>query len=378
MIRALFVLGTRPEAIKLGPVIRECKLRSNIETIVCSTGQHKEMLSQALSAFNITPDIELNLMKNQQKLGELTARTIAETSKVLAETKPDVVVVHGDTTTAMSTALAAFYDKIPVMHVEAGLRTFDKHNPFPEELNRVFIDQIAVHCMAPTELAAQNLRDSGVSEEHIEITGNTAVDALLYTSEKVKTSAAPSTLPIGLQDTINSGKRIITVTGHRRESFGHDFEQICIALQDIVTEIPDAVVAYPVHLNPSVQEPVSRILKNTERVFLFDPLPYPDFIWLLMHSYLVLTDSGGVQEEVPSLDKPVLVMRKVTERPEGIDVGCAKLVGVQRSSIASGTRELFTNPELYKQMTDATNPYGDGKASIRIADRLERIQQTSV
>ncbi len=336
------------------------------------------MLSLALSAFNITPDIELNLMKSQQKLGELTARIIAETSKVLAETKPDVVVVHGDTTTAMSTALAAFYDEIPVMHVEAGLRTFDKHNPFPEELNRVFIDHIALHCMAPTELAAQNLKNSGVADSCIEITGNTAVDALLSIAEQVKSQPFPATLPSELQNAINSGKKIVVVTGHRRESFGQDFEQICLALQDIVTENPDAVVAYPVHLNPSVQEPVSRILKNTERIFLFDPLPYPDFVWLLMHSYLVLTDSGGVQEEVPSLDKPMLVMRKVTERPEGIDVGCAKLVGIQRSSIASGTRELFTNPELYKRMTDATNPYGDGKASIRIADRLERIQQTSV
>jgi UDP-N-acetylglucosamine 2-epimerase (non-hydrolysing) len=373
VIRALFVLGTRPEAIKLAPVITECVQRAAIDVTICSTGQHREMLSQALAAFNITPDIELNLMKDHQQLGELTARAITETARIFTEQKPDVVVVHGDTTTAMSTALAAFYDQIPVMHVEAGLRTFDKHNPFPEELNRVFIDHIAVHCMAPTELAAQNLKDSGVPDQNIEITGNTAVDALLSIAEKVRTNIAPTTLPNGLQNAINSGKKIVTVTGHRRESFGHDFEQICLALQDIVTENPDAVIAYPVHLNPNVQEPVSRILGTTDRVFLFDPLPYPDFVWLLMHSYLVLTDSGGVQEEVPSLDKPVLVMRKVTERPEGIDAGCAKLVGVQQSSIASGIRKLLTQAELYKQMAAAPNPYGDGKASKRIADRLERI-----
>jgi UDP-N-acetylglucosamine 2-epimerase len=373
-MRALIVLGTRPEAIKLAPVISECKSRANIDVTVCSTGQHKEMLAQALGAFHLKPDIELDLMTDSQTLSSLTSAAIAETTKVIQEHSPDVVIVQGDTTTALSAALAAFYNQTPVMHVEAGLRTYDKYSPFPEEINRVFIDNIAEHCMAPTEVAAQNLRNSGVPDERIEVTGNTAIDALLTISQDIDAQTAPASLPDGLRNATESGQKIITVTGHRRESFGDDFEQICLALKDIVNDNPDAVIAYPVHLNPRVQEPVSRILGNTDRIHLFDPLTYPDFVWLLMHSHLVLTDSGGVQEEVPSLNKPVLVMRKVTERPEGIDAGCAKLVGVDRASIASGARELLTNETAYKQMADAPNPYGDGTASRKIADRLERIR----
>jgi UDP-N-acetylglucosamine 2-epimerase len=372
-MRTLIVLGTRPEAIKLAPVISECKSRANIDVTVCSTGQHKEMLAQALGAFDLKPDIELNLMTDRQTLSGLTSDAITETTRVIQEHSPDVVIVQGDTTTAMSAALAAFYSRTPVMHVEAGLRTYDKYSPFPEEINRLFIDNIAEHCMAPTETAAQNLRNAGIPDEHIEITGNTAIDALLSVSQKVSELSSPVSLPSDVQNAIQSGQKIITVTGHRRESFGDAFEQICLALQDIVSNNPDVVIAYPVHLNPSVQEPVLRILGNTDRIYLFDPLSYPDFVWLLTHSYLVLTDSGGVQEEVPSLNKPVLVMRKVTERPEGIDAGCAKLVGVDRTSIATAARELLTNETTYKQMTDVPNPYGDGTASIKIADRIERI-----
>jgi UDP-N-acetylglucosamine 2-epimerase (non-hydrolysing) len=375
MIRVLFVLGTRPEAIKLAPVIKECNNRENIEVKVCSTGQHREMLTQTLAAFDFVPDVELDLMQENQLLGELTARAIVETGKVISETAPNVVVVQGDTTTAMSAALAAFYSQTPVMHVEAGLRTFDPASPFPEEVNRAIIDQFAEHCLAPTDLAAKNLRNSGVADDRIEVTGNTTVDALLSVAETTKNNPAPTSLPDGVREAINAGKQIITVTGHRRESFGSDFEQICLALRDIVTDNPDAVIAYPVHLNPNVQEPVTRFLGEVDRVHLFDPLPYPDFVWLLMNSHIVLTDSGGIQEEVPSLNIPVLVMRKVTERPEGIEAGCAKLVGVDRSSISNGASELLTNAKTYQRMADAPNPFGDGKASERIADRLERAQQ---
>jgi UDP-N-acetylglucosamine 2-epimerase (non-hydrolysing) len=375
VIRALFVLGTRPEAIKLAPVIRECKQRAEIDVTVCSTGQHKEMLSQALAAFDLTPDVELSIMKDSQTLVDLTASAIKETSRIIAEYAPEVVIVQGDTTTAMSAALAAFYDQISVMHIEAGLRTYDKYSPFPEEINRVFIDNIADHCMAPTETAAINLKNSGVHQSKIEVTGNTAIDALLSISKTLKSGAAPATLPVALQNSIESGKQVVTVTGHRRESFGDDFEQICLALQDIVNDNPDVMIAYPVHLNPRVQEPVARILGTTDRIHLFDPLSYPDFVWLLMNSHVVLTDSGGVQEEVPSLNKPVLVMRKVTERPEGIEAGCAKLVGVDRASIVNGTKELLTNKAVYKRMAESPNPYGNGTASKIIADRLERIQQ---
>jgi UDP-N-acetylglucosamine 2-epimerase (non-hydrolysing) len=374
LIRALFVLGTRPEAIKLAPVIQECKRRANIDVLVCSTGQHKEMLAQALEAFDLEPDVELNLMRDSQTLANLTAGAITEISKVIVEHSPDIAIVQGDTTTAMSAALAAFYNQIPVMHVEAGLRTFDKNNPYPEEINRVIIDNIAEHCMAPTELAAGNLRNSGVPEKSIEVTGNTAIDALLSISKDLNTRTAPTALPDALRNAILAGKQIITVTGHRRESFGDDFEQICLALQDIVNDNPGAVIAYPLHLNPRVNEPVTKILGTTDRIYLFDPLEYPDFVWLLINSQIVLTDSGGVQEEVPSLNKPILVMRKTTERPEGIDAGCAKLVGVERTSITSGVKELLTNKAAYKTMADSPNPYGDGNASVKIADRLERIQ----
>jgi UDP-N-acetylglucosamine 2-epimerase (non-hydrolysing) len=330
------------------------------------------MLTQTLAVFDITPDVELDVMTSNQSLAGLTVRAISEIDNVITELSPDLVAVQGDTTTAMSAAMAAFYQKIPVMHIEAGLRTFDRFSPFPEEINRVFIDHIATHCMAPTDRAAGYLRDSGIPEQYIEVTGNTAIDALLEVVKRIENSPAPATIPLTLLKEIGSGNKIITVTAHRRESFGSDFEQMCMALQDVVENNPDAVIAFPVHLNPKVREPVERILSNIDRIELLNPLPYTDFIWLLMQSHLVISDSGGVQEEVPSLNIPVLVMRKNTERPEGVEAGCAKLVGVERASIVRGTQELLENSDLYHQMATTSNPYGDGNASSKIADRMER------
>ena len=373
MTRVLFVIGTRPEAIKQAPVILECQKRSDIEVIVCSTGQHRQMLDQALGAFDIQPDIDLELMTKDQSLTDLTASTLLSLGKVLDQHKPDAVVVQGDTTTAMVGSLAAFYRKIPVVHVEAGLRTWDRLNPFPEEVNRAIIDQIADYYMAPTEDSRTNLNQTGAPSHRIWVTGNTSVDAIISMAQKVSNKPAPDSLPDHLVDAITSGSKIITVTGHRRESFGADFESICTALKLVSTNNPKVHIVYPVHLNPKVQEPVFRVLSDIPNVHLIEPLAYPEFVWLLTNSHIVLSDSGGIQEEVPSLDKPVLVIRTVTERPEGVEAGCAKLVGVSQDEIVRNIELLLTDKDLYSYMATSKNPYGDGKASIRIADLIQEI-----
>ncbi|NQW21521.1 MAG: UDP-N-acetylglucosamine 2-epimerase (non-hydrolyzing) [Chloroflexi bacterium] len=370
---ALFVLGTRPEVIKLSPVILECRKRRNIDVIVCSTGQHRQMLDQAFGSFGITPEIDLGLMTVNQSLTDLSAAALTALGKVFESHKPDAVIVQGDTTTAMIGALAAYYHRIPVVHVEAGLRTWDRFNPFPEEGNRAIIDQIADYCMAPTAGSEKNLLAAGVTPDRITVTGNTAVDAILSMAEKVSGIPAPESLPEDIGSAIADGVKTIVVTGHRRESFGEDFESICRALRRITEENTDVQIVYPVHLNPNVREPVFRILKNVQRIHLVEPLPYLEFVWLLAHSFIVLTDSGGIQEEVPSLNKPILVMRSVTERPEGVDAGCAKLVGVDEDVIVKSVNELLTDPAMYTKMIQADNPYGDGEASRRIADVLQEI-----
>jgi UDP-N-acetylglucosamine 2-epimerase (non-hydrolysing) len=376
-MRALFVVGTRPEVIKVAPVILECRTRPNIETIVCSTGQHRQMLDQAFGSFDITPDIDLGLMTENQSLTDLSAAALTALGGVFDSQKPDAVIVQGDTTTAMIGGLAAYYLRIPVVHIEAGLRTWDRFNPFPEEGNRAIIDQIADYCMAPTSGSKQNLLEIGVGQDRITITGNTAVDAILAMAEKVSGNASPESLPREIGQSIANGVKTIIVTGHRRESFGEDFESICHALKRITNENPNTQIVYPVHLNPNVREPVFRILEGVERVHLIEPLPYSEFVWLLANSFIVLTDSGGIQEEVPSLKKPILVMRSVTERPEGVDAGCSKLVGVDENIIVENVNELLTDESAYAQMIKADNPYGDGKASNRIADVIQEIPVTN-
>jgi UDP-N-acetylglucosamine 2-epimerase (non-hydrolysing) len=372
-MKALFIVGTRPEVIKLAPVILECNLRPEIEVVVCSTGQHRQMLDQAFKSFNISPDIDLGLMTENQSLASLSASALTALAAVLDEHNPDAVVVQGDTTTAMIGALSAFYHQTPIVHVEAGLRTWDRLNPYPEEVNRSIIDQIAEFCMAPTTESERNLIKSRVEPKNIWVTGNTAVDAILTTAKRVVENQAPATLPIQLRESIAAGARLIVVTGHRRESFGDDFESMCEALALISRQNPDIKIVYPVHLNPNVREPVFRILEKVENIFLIDPLPYDEFVWLLAKSHLVLSDSGGVQEEVPSLNKPVLVMREVTERPEGLEAGCSVLVGVNKASIVRGVSNLLDDQDLYEKMSSAPNPYGDGKASQRIADVILEI-----
>jgi len=374
-MRALFVVGTRPEVIKLAPVIIECNKRASIEVIVCSTGQHRQMLDQAFDSFRISPDIDLDLMTPNQSLTDLSAAALTSLANVFQTHKPDAVIVQGDTTTAMIGGLSAYYHRIPVVHVEAGLRTWNRFNPFPEEGNRAIIDQIADYCMAPTSESEKNLLATGVSQDRITVTGNTAVDAIIAMSKKMAGAPAPPSVPAAVATAIKNGERVIVVTGHRRESFGNDFESICRSLKRIATDHPDVQIVYPVHLNPNVREPVYRILNDVDRVHLIEPLPYSEFVWLLTHSYLVLTDSGGIQEEVPSLNRPILVMRNVTERPEGVDAGCAILVGVDEENIVRHVNTLLTDKAQYAKMIKQENPYGDGQASIRIANVLQEIPE---
>ena len=358
----LTVFGTRPEAIKLAPVILELEKRSDrIQSLVCVTAQHREMLDQVLEWFAIRPDHDLDLMQPDQGLADLASRVLMSVSRLLQEVQPDVVLVQGDTTTVMMTALAAFYQRIPVGHIEAGLRTRNRYNPFPEEINRRTASVLATWHFAPTERAAAALRAERVTEENIFVTGNTVVDALLMTIRR----------PVDLKlDFDLNGRRLIVVTAHRRESFGAPFESLCLALRDLAGRNPDVEIVYPVHLNPKVREPVGRILTGQPRIHLLEPLRYEQFAHLMAQAYLILTDSGGIQEEAPVLGKPALVMRETTERSEAIEAGTARLIGTNRQRIVAEAERLLYDKELYHTMAQVGSPFGDGRSAERIVDIL--------
>lgn len=373
MLTILSVFGTRPEAIKMAPVVLELqKHPKSFKSLVCVTAQHRQMLDQVLNLFEIRPDFDLDIMKPKQDLYDVTCNVMQGLKGVLAEVKPDVVLVHGDTTTTMATTLASYYAKSKVGHVEAGLRTHDKYAPFPEEINRRVTGAVADLHFAPTTAARDNLLAERVAPDTIFVTGNTVVDALLSVSARLADDVALRSQFDRQFDFLDAGKRLILVTGHRRENFGAGFENICAALAEIAGSYRDAEILYPVHLNPNVQEPVRRILGGGEHpnVHLIEPVDYLPFVYLMNRSHLIITDSGGVQEEAPSLGKPVLVMRDTTERPEAVTAGTVRLVGTDRERIVQETSVLLTDPAAYAVMSMAHNPYGDGKAAERIADCL--------
>lgn len=366
-MRALFIFGTRPEAIKMAPLIREFQNYADFETEVCITAQHRHMLDQVLNFFEIVPDYDLNLMKQNQTLFDITATALKELEKVINASKPDVILVQGDTTTAFAGALAGFYNKIKIVHIEAGLRSDNIYSPFPEEANRLLIGTLADYHFAPTERAYENLIGEKKRGEIWQV-GNTVIDALLLGLKLIEDKDATFKQEfVG----IDFSRRIILVTAHRRESFGEPFENICNAIKDIALQYKDDVaIVFPVHLNPNVRSTVKRILSNIDNVSLIEPVDYPKFIWLMNESYLIITDSGGVQEEAPTLGKPVLVIRAETEREEGINAGTAKLVATNRESIYNAASLLLTEPGEYSKMANAVNPYGDGTTSKQIADVL--------
>ncbi len=366
----MFIFGTRPEAIKLAPVIIKCKERADkFKVTVCVTAQHRQMLDEVIKVFEIEPDYDLKIMKENQSLFDITINGLKKIEQVLKKEKPDIVLVQGDTTTTFVASLASYYLKIKVAHIEAGLRTKDKFNPFPEEINRRLTDCLADLYFVPTEWAKRNLLNEGVEDNKIYVTGNTVIDALFMIIKKQESTKFQNYYKQKFLDDYGitfDGKKTILVTAHRRESFGKDLENICYALKRIAEINQDVQIIYPVHLNPNVQKPVKEILKGIDRIYLIKPLDYFSFIWLMNKAYLILTDSGGIQEEAPSLGKPVLVMRKTTERPEGISAGVAKLVGVESETIFYETNKLLNDTEIYNSMAKAVNPYGDGKASERI------------
>lgn len=367
------IFGTRPEAIKLAPILIELKKFSDVQSRVCVTAQHRHMLDQVLGLFGITPNIDLDIMTPGQSLAEITARVVKGIEKVLIQEKPDIVLVQGDTTTVMAAALAAFYLNVPIGHVEAGLRSGNITSPFPEEMNRRVASIVSSFHFAPTNTAVQALRREGISEDRIFLTGNTVIDALQMIASRPIPGAAKQILFQAGINGKNSDPKLILVTAHRRENFGELFESICRGLKAVVQRNPDVVIVYPVHLNPNVQAPVNRILAGHERIILTDPVEYGVLVHLMKAAYLVLTDSGGIQEEVPSLGKPVLVMRTETERPEGIEAGTAKRIGPFDNSILAETEFLLKNKAAYDQMARAINPYGDGHAAERIVDILRRV-----
>ena len=379
MKKVLLVFGTRPEAIKMAPLVHEFKKHPDqFETLVCVTGQHREMLDQVLELFQIVPDVDLNIMKSGQDLYDVTSRVLLGMRDVIKELAPDVVLVHGDTTTSMAAALAAFYQQIPVGHVEAGLRTGNIYSPWPEEMNRLMTGRIATYHFSPTPLSKKNLLKENVNAEHIIITGNTVIDALHWVVNKIHLEQGlrdrlhQSILNYGYDtDRLDKGKRLVLITGHRRENFGDGFLNICHAIASLAEKYLDVDFVYPMHLNPNVRKPVMEILGSGQpNVFLIEPLQYLQFVFLMEKSYLVLTDSGGVQEEAPGLGKPVLVMRDTTERPEAVDAGTVILVGADRVRIEDGVSSLLENVTLYEKMSKAVNPYGDGLACQRIVDFL--------
>ena len=371
MKKILLIFGTRPEAIKMAPLVHEFqKYIDSFETKVCVTAQHREMLDQVLDFFDIKPNYDLNLMKPGQNLYELTSTIINSLKPILEEFKPDFVFVHGDTTTTMAGSIASFYSGAKVCHVEAGLRTYNKLSPFPEEINRQITARICDYHFAPTQTSKKNLMKENIFERSILVTGNTVIDALLKSVQKVNEN--PSKLIQDLSVKIGA-KEVVLVTGHRRENHGHGFERICNALKRIAEDNNERLIIYPVHLNPKVQEPVNRILSQLSNVILIDPLAYQDFIWLMNRSKIIITDSGGVQEEAPSLGKPVLVMRDTTERPEAVDAGTVLLVGANEDLIVSKAFDLLKNESNFLKMSKLHNPYGDGLASRRIVEFIKNI-----
>ena len=362
MIKVMSIFGTRPEAIKMAPLVKELERREEIESIICVTAQHRQMLDQVLETFNIKPDYDLDIMKQGQTLTEITSRVLIGLEQVIKEAQPDIILVHGDTTTTFAGALAAFYNQVAIGHVEAGLRTNDKYSPFPEEMNRQMVDCMTDMYFAPTNLSKENLLKENIEENKIYVTGNTAIDAMATT---VKEDYRHEEL-----DWIKENERLILVTAHRRENLGEPMRHIFKAIRKIVDEFEDVKVLYPIHMNPKVRETAHEIFDGCERVKLIEPLEVFDFHNFQNKSYMIMSDSGGVQEEAPSLGKPVLVLRDTTERPEGIDAGTLKLVGTDEDNIYKEAKELWTNKEAYEKMSKASNPYGDGHASERIADAI--------
>ncbi|KFF69122.1 UDP-N-acetylglucosamine 2-epimerase [Pectobacterium brasiliense] len=370
-MKVLTVFGTRPEAIKMAPLVHALAQDGAFESRICVTAQHREMLDQVLRLFDITPDYDLDIMRPGQGLSEISCRILSGLEPVMAEFKPDLVLVHGDTTTTLATSLAAFYQRIPVGHVEAGLRTGNLYSPWPEEANRKLTGHLAMYHFAPTENSRQNLLREHLSDRHIFVTGNTVIDALFWVRDRILGDAALRRSLDEKYAFLDDNKKLILVTGHRRESFGGGFERICSALADIARRHPEVQIVYPVHLNPNVSEPVNRILSGIDNVMLIAPQDYLPFVYLMNRSYMILTDSGGIQEEAPSLGKPVLVMRDTTERPEAVEAGTVKLVGTEVTSIVDAVSTLLTDEEAYQAMSRAHNPYGDGQACQRIVDALK-------
>ncbi|PLY05615.1 MAG: UDP-N-acetylglucosamine 2-epimerase (non-hydrolyzing) [Arcobacter sp.] len=374
MKKVLLVFGTRPEAIKMAPLVKAFEKEESIESKVCVTAQHREMLDQVLEMFDITPDYDLNLMKPGQDLYDITANVLLGLKDVLRDFKPDVVLVHGDTTTTSASSLASFYEKVKVGHVEAGLRTGDMYSPWPEEANRQITGVLANYHFAPTTTSENNLLKENKNKEDILVTGNTVIDALFLALDKIETNKELKNKileNINSQYKINEDKKLILVTGHRRENFGQGFINICESLKTLANNNPDIDIVYPVHLNPNVQKPVKEILSDTPNVFLIEPLQYESFIYMMNKSYFIITDSGGVQEEAPSLGKPVLVMRDTTERPEAVEAGTVKLVGTNPESIINEAQKLLDDKIEYNAMSKAHNPYGDGNSCERIVEFIK-------
>ena len=380
MKKILIVFGTRPEAIKMCPLVKEFQKYPEVfETVVCVTGQHREMLDQVLRIFEVVPDYDLNIMKRGQDLYDVTSRVLTGMRDVLDKVRPDVVLVHGDTTTSTASALAAFYRQIPVGHVEAGLRTHIIYSPWPEEMNRQITGRIATYDFSPTPLSQQNLLDEGVSPDKIIVTGNTVIDALQMVVARIKNDAslqkqlAKQLLTAGYD--VSRSKRLVLITGHRRENFGEGFISICTSIRDLAAKYPDVDFVYPMHLNPNVRKPIHKVfgenLEDLGNLFFIEPLEYLDFVFLMEKSTLVLTDSGGIQEEAPGLGKPVLVMRDTTERPEALEAGTVKLVGTDYDKIVREVSRLLDDPAAYDAMSHAVNPYGDGHACERIVEKLK-------
>lgn len=374
MKKNLIIFGTRPEAIKMAPLIQAFyKEHQFFETRVCITAQHREMLDQVLDFFEIVPDYDMDLMKPNQNLYSLTAAIITGLKPILEDFQPDYVYVHGDTTTTMASSIAAFYSGAKVCHVEAGLRTFNKRSPFPEEMNRSIAGSVCEYHFSPTKTSKNNLLNENIKEDTIIVTGNTVIDALHFSTAKVASSTYNDDEILKLKKLIIPTRKILLVTGHRRENHGQGFINICTALKEIATKNPEVQIIYPVHLNPNVQKPVYELLDGIRNIDLIAPLSYPSFVWLMNKSYLIITDSGGVQEEAPSLGKPVLVLRDTTERPEAVEAGTVLLVGTNITKICAETQNLLDNPAAYKAMSTLHNPYGDGTACQKIVNFIKEI-----